>query len=283
MIIQHFYDKVTGTLSYILTDPKTHSCAIIDSVMDYDPDSGKLSTDSADKLIDYILEKKLTVQWILETHIHADHLTAAQYLKNKLGGKIAIGAKINLILEYWGKVFDITDDISPQKFDHLFKDNEIFKIGELTAKVIYTPGHTPICASYLIEDAVFVGDTLFAPQRGTARADFPGGDAKTLYQSIHKLYQLPDATGVYLCHDYPGPDQEPNFMATIGEHKRNNLMVAENISETLYVEKRSARDKTLAVPRLIFPSIQYNMRAGSFGKTHENALQYAHIPVGFFK
>lgn len=283
MNIQHFYDKVTGTLSYILSDPKTQSCAIIDSVMDFDPASGKLSTESADRLVHYVLENKLTVEWILETHIHADHLTAAKYIKNKLGGKLGIGANIPLILDYWGKLFDITSDIAIDNFDHTFKENEEFKIGELTGKVMYTPGHTPICASYVIGDTVFVGDTLFAPTRGTARADFPGGDAKTLYQSIHKLYQLPDLTQVYICHDYPEEGQEPYFKATILEHKKNNIMVAEGISEESYIEKRISRDKRLSVPRLIFPSIQYNMRAGDFGKQHQNGFQFLHMPINFFK
>jgi glyoxylase-like metal-dependent hydrolase (beta-lactamase superfamily II) len=281
--IQHFYDKVTGTLSYIIIDPKTKLCAIIDSVMDYDPASGKLSTESADRLIHYVLENKLTVEWILETHIHADHLTAARYIKNKLGGITAIGAKISLILDYWGKLFDITNDSSMDNFDHVFQEGEAFTIGELKGKVIYTPGHTPICASYVIGDAVFVGDTLFAPTRGTARADFPGGEAKTLYQSIHKLYQLSDDTKVYICHDYPEENQEPYFMATILEHKKNNIMVAEGISEEAYIEKRTTRDKTLSVPRLIFPSIQYNMRAGDFGKQHQNGFQFLHMPINFFK
>lgn len=284
MKIQHFYDETTGTLSYVLSCPNTQQCAIIDSVMDYDPASGVLSTGSADKLIKYIVENELSVQWILETHIHADHLTAAHYLKNKLGGKTAIGANIDFILKYWGNLFDISDDVSITDFDHLFKEHEQFTIGELTAKVIYTPGHTPICVSYFVEDkAVFVGDTLFAPPRGTARADFPGGDAKTLYQSIHKLYQLPDNTQAYICHDYPPKSEEVYYVATIAEHKKNNTMVAQNLSEQEYVEKRTTRDKTLSVPRLIFPSIQYNMRSGDFGKTHKNGYQFLHIPIGFFK
>ena len=285
MIIQHFYDKTTGTLSYVLSDPLTNLCAIIDSVMDYDLESGQCATQSANKIIQYIQQKKLTVQWILETHIHADHLSAAQYLKKQLGGKIAIGANIQIILDYWGKIFDIVDDLKPGNFDILFKEGEIFKIGALEVKVLYTPGHTPVCTSYLIkkESAVFVGDTLFAPSRGTARADFPGGSAKILYQSIHKLYQLVDNTRVYICHDYPESDQEPYFMATIAEHKKNNSMVAEIISEEDYIKIRNKRDNTLAVPKLIFPAIQYNMRAGDFGKRHQNGHQFFHIPIDFFK
>lgn len=281
--VKTFFDQDTATFTHVVTDIESRKAAIIDSVLNYDQYSGSVSTHSADELIAYVEENKLEIEWILETHIHADHLTASRYLKQRLGGKVAIGSKIKEVLKLWIPIFDAAEDTPEAPFDVTFSEGDEFQIGNLRAKVFYTPGHTPACSSYLIEDCLFVGDTMFAPQHGTARADFPGGDARTLYRSIHKLYRLPDETRVFLCHDYPSEGESLVYETTIGEQKKNNTMVALNVDEDSYVQKRENRDKTLSVPKLILPSIQHNMRAGSFGNRHRNGKEYIHIPINALK
>ncbi len=281
MHIQPFFDQDTATFSYVLSDEASRQCAIIDSVHDYDSSSAKVSTFSADKIIDYVNRNHLSVEWILETHIHADHLTASNYLKQKLGGKIAISETISKVLDYWVPLFNTYHDtpLDGSQFDHLFKDGESFKIGELEARVMHTPGHTPACASYVVKDAVFVGDTLFMPYGGTARADFPGGDAKTLYRSIQKIFSLGDDVRLFICHDYPPEGKEPSCEVTVAEQKKNNKYVNDRISEDAYIQLRNERDKNLPVPRLLLPSIQVNLRAGYLGDAEENGIQYIKIPL----
>lgn len=222
------------------------------------------------------------MEWILETHVHADHLTGASYLKEKLGGRIAIGAKILNVLDYWVPVFNISDDtpIDGSQFDYLFQDEEIFTIGNLKVKVMHTPGHTPACSCYLIEDSIFSGDTIFSPKMGTARTDFPGGSAEILYDSIKRILSLPESTKIFLGHDYPETGFEPNFCVTVGEQKLNNILINDKISKENYVETRNKRDIGKAVPKLLYPSLQINLRAGKFGKTEQNGKNYIKIPIG---
>lgn len=281
MQIQHFFDSDTATLTYVVSDPASKKCAIIDSVLDYDMPSGKTSTISADKVISYVKEQGLHVEWILETHVHADHLTAAHYLKEKLGGKIAIGEHIKEVLNFWVPLLNTAQDtpLSGLQFDHLFKDGEKFHIGNIEVKVMHTAGHTPACVSYLMGDAVFVGDTIFMPYVGTSRTDFPGGSAKELYQSIQKILSLPENTRIFTCHDYPPQGQSENYISTVAEQKKQNTMVHDGVSEAEYVAARNAKDKGKSVPRLLLPSIQVNLRAGSLGKPEENGVQYIKIPL----
>ncbi|MBL0317961.1 MAG: MBL fold metallo-hydrolase [Alphaproteobacteria bacterium] len=281
MKIEHFFDKDTATFTYVVSDPKTSKCAIIDSVLDYDMHAGKTTTVSADKVIAYVCENNLTVEWILETHVHADHLTASHYLREKLGGKIGIGEHIKEVLKFWVPLFNTSHDTSldGSQFDHLFKDGEVFSIGTIEVKVMHTPGHTPACLTYLIEDAAFVGDTIFMPYVGTARTDFPGGSAQTLYHSIQKLLSLPESTRIFTCHDYPPQGQPEGYVSTVADQKTKNSMVHDGVSETEYVVARNAKDKGKAVPRLLLPSIQVNLRAGDFGKAENNGVQYIKIPL----
>ena len=281
MNIHSFFDDDTATFTYVVSDPATKTCAIIDSVLDYDMASGRTSTRSADAVIAYVQAQKLNVQWILETHVHADHLTAAQYLKEKLGGKLGIGEHVKDVLAYWVPLFNIGHDtmLDGSQFDHLFKDGETFSIGNIAVRVIYTPGHTPACVCYHMGDAVFVGDTIFMPYVGTARTDFPGASAATLYNSIQKLYALSDDTKIYVCHDYPKEGDKEQCFTTIAEEKKNNVLVHLGIGESDYVKTRNARDVGKAVPRLLLPSLQVNLRAGSFGKPEGNGTQYVKIPV----
>ncbi len=281
MKIQNFYDKDTATFTYVVSDVATNKCAVIDSVLNYDMHSGRTSTASADAVIDYIRDNNLQLQWILETHIHADHLTAASYIKEKLGGKIAIGEKIKEVAQFWVPLFNNHKDtpIDGSQFDHLFLDGEKFYIGNLEVSVMHTPGHTPACAVYLIQDCVFVGDTIFLPRMGTARADFPGGSATTLYQSIKKILSLPAQTKIYVCHDYPANGQEPQFLCTVADQNRDNILINDKVSEAEYVENRSKRDATLAVPKLLFPALQINLRTGKFGDAEANSVQYVKIPL----
>jgi glyoxylase-like metal-dependent hydrolase (beta-lactamase superfamily II) len=280
-LIQSFFDETTNTASYLVIDPTTGKSAIIDSVLDFDAKSGKISTASADRLLAAIADQRLHVVWILETHAHADHLTAAQYLKAETGAKLGIGAHINDVQDIFGPVFDLeTSAHDGSEFDHRFNDGETFKIGELTVEVIGTPGHTPACISYKIDDAVFVGDTLFMPDYGTARADFPGGDAHQLYRSIHRLLALPDETRVFLCHDYKAPGRDTYvWETTIGEQRRHNVHVHDGIEEADFVNMREARDATLAAPTLLLPSIQVNIHAGHLPKATPNGRRYLKIPL----
>ncbi len=281
MQIKSFFDKDTATATHVITDPTTKNCAIIDSVLDYDVSSGHTSTKSADLVIDFIKNNNLKLEWILETHIHADHLTASNYLKQKLGGKTAIGDGIVEVLKFWTKVFNNEDDtpLDGSQFDYLFHDGEKFKIGNLEVEVIHTPGHTPACVCYLIEDAIFVGDTIFMPYVGTARTDFPGGSAKILYNSIQKIYALPDSTRIFIGHDYPLDGNEPAFETTIAEEKNKNILVSEKVDEISYVDIRNKRDFNKPVPKLLLPAIQVNLRGGTFGKVESNGTQYIKIPV----
>ena len=281
-IVQAFFDETTFTVSYVVSEPDGPHCAIVDSVLDYDPKSGRTSTRSADAVIAHVRKRNLTVDWILETHAHADHLTAAPYLKEKLGGEIAIGAHIADVQGIFGKVFNAETGFRTDgsQFDHLFADGDTFGIGKLEGRVMHTPGHTPACITYLIGDAAFVGDTLFMPDFGTARADFPGGDAATLYRSIRKVLSLPAATRLFMCHDYKAPGRDVfAWETTVAREKAENIHVRDGISETEFVKMRTARDATLDMPVLILPSVQVNMRAGHMPPPDDNGITYLKIPV----
>ena len=284
-IVKTFFDEPTFTFSHVVSDPETKECAIIDSVLDFDYASGKTDRFSADQIIAYIKEEELQTKWILETHVHADHLSAAPYLKDQLGGTLAIGDQITVVQNVFGKAFNAGSEFERDgsQFDHLCKDDESFKIGSVTAKAIHTPGHTPACMSYLIGDALFVGDTLFMPDYGTARCDFPGGDATTLYQSIQKLFTLPDETRVFMCHDYKAPGRdEYQFETTIGEERQHNIHVSVEHDQADFIQMRESRDATLDMPRLILPSVQVNMRAGHLPPAEDNGQRYLKIPVDLF-
>lgn len=280
--VESFYDNQTSTFTHVVVDESTKQCAVIDSVLDYDQDAAKFSTTNADKVIAYIKGKGLTNQWLLETHIHADHITGAFYLKQHIGGKTAIGTGIKKVLETWVPLFETEGDtpLTGDQFDQLFADGDTFKIGDLNVRVMHTPGHTPACATYVVEDEIaFVGDTIFNPNLGTARCDFPGGSAHDLYQSIQKLYALGDDVVLYLCHDYPKGDDKPLVKISVADQKKMNIMLDGQTPEADYINRREARDKTLAVPKLLLPSIQTNMRLGSFGPKHANGIQYIKIPI----
>ena len=280
--VQAFFDPATYTYSYVVTDPGSKRCAIIDSVLDYDPASGRTSHNSADRLIQYVKDHQLQVDWLLETHVHADHLSAAPYLKRELGGQLAIGENITIVQNTFGKLFNAGTEFATdgRQFDHLFKDGDSFQIGAIEARAIHTPGHTPACMTYLIGDAGFVGDTLFMPDYGTARCDFPGGDAHTLFQSIRKLFALPDATRLFMCHDYKAPGRDDYlFETTVAEQRAHNVHVHEGIDESDFVAMRSARDATLGMPTLILPSVQVNMRGGQLPPAEDNGTRYLKIPL----
>lgn len=281
--VEPFFDPATFTYSYVVSDPDSGQCALIDPVLDYDPAAGRTSHKSADRLIAYVREHGLSVQWILETHVHADHLSAGHYLKEQLGGQLGIGDRISLIQQTFGKLFNAGPEFATdgRQFDHLFSDGEAFAVGGIAARAIHTPGHTPACMSYLIGDALFVGDTLFMPDYGTARCDFPGGDARTLYRSIHaKLFTLPDDTRVFMCHDYKAPGREEYlYETTIAAERAHNVHIHEGVSEEQFVVMRQARDATLNMPVLILPSVQINMRAGELPPAEANGSRYLKIPL----
>ena len=280
--IKTFFDEATFTATHVVWDPETKAAAIIDSVKDYDPKSGRTKTESADEVIAFVKDQGFKVEWVLETHVHADHLTAAPYLRDKLGGKIAIGARINAVQDVFKKVFNAEEDFPTdgRQFDKLFEDGETFKIGKLEARVMHTPGHTPACSTYVIGDAAFVGDTLFMPDFGTARCDFPGGDARQLYQSIQKILALPPETRLFLCHDYKAPGRDTYvWETTVADERANNIHVHEGISEDDFVKMRTERDKTLQMPVLILPSVQVNMRAGDLPPAEDNGVRYLKIPL----
>lgn len=279
--IRPFFDPKTYTVSYVVTDPGTKHAAIIDPVLDYDFKSGHTDTQAADAVLEYIKAEGLTVQWILETHAHADHLSGARYLQERVGGRIAIGEHIREVQATFKKLYNLERTFLPDgsQFDHLFRDGEVFKIGELQATALLVSGHTPADMAYLVDDAVFVGDTLFMPDVGTARADFPGGDAHTLYRSIRKLLALPPETRMFVCHDYPPKGREPGWETTVAEQKARNIHVRDGISEDEFVAMRRARDATLEVPTLILPSIQVNVRAGQLPPPDENGVAYLRIPL----
>ncbi len=280
--IEAFFDPNTSTWSYVVSDPATRQCALIDTVLDYDPASGRTALHSAERLAAHVCQHDLSVQWILETHVHADHLSAAPWLQERFGGTLAIGNHITQVQEVFGTLFNAEDGFATDgsQFDQLFSDGEAFQVGNLPARAIHTPGHTPACMSYLIGDALFVGDTLFMPDYGTARCDFSGGDARTLYRSIRKLFELPDETRVFLCHDYPAPGRdEHQYETTIGASRRDNIHIHNGISEDEFVAMRTARDATLDMPALILPSVQVNMRAGELPPAEANGVQYLKIPL----
>jgi glyoxylase-like metal-dependent hydrolase (beta-lactamase superfamily II) len=280
-IVETFFDRATYTFTHIVADPGGTQCAIVDSVLDFDPKSGRTKTKSADDVISFVEKHKLTVAWILETHVHADHLTAAPYLKSKLGGKTGIGEHIATVQKTFKKIFNAEPGFAANgsQFDRLFRDGEEFSIGTLTAKVVHTPGHTPACIAYVIGDAAFIGDTLFMPDYGTARADFPGGDAATLYKSIRKILALPPKTRLFLCHDYMPGGRKVAWETTVAEERAKNIHVHDGVGEADYVKMRTERDKTLDMPVLILPSIQINMRAGHFPPAEGNGVSYLKLPL----
>lgn len=281
-VIKAFFDQPTYTVTYVVHDKKTKCAAIIDSVFDFDPASGRTSFDSADEVIAYVKEQDLTVQWLLETHAHADHLSAAPYLQEKLGGKIAIGEHIVTVQDVFGKLFNAGTDFQRDgsDFDRLFADGDTFNIGDLDVTVMHVPGHTPADIAYVIGDAVFVGDTMFMPDYGTARADFPGGDARKLYQSMRRLLSLPDTTRLFMCHDYlPAGRTEYVWETTVAEQRKNNIHAHDGVTEDEFVKMRTERDKTLDMPRLILPSVQVNMRAGHLPPEEDNGVRYLKVPL----
>lgn len=284
-IVQHFFDEPTNTFSYIVRDPGSQACAILDSVLDFDYAAGRTDMRSANEIIQYVRDNGLSVEWILETHVHADHLSAAPYLHEHLGGKTGIGAKIVDVQEIFGKAFNAGTEFARDgsQFDRLFQEGDTFTIGHLEGRVLHTPGHTPACLTYVFGDAAFVGDTLFMPDYGTARCDFPGGDARTLYRSIQKVLSLPAETRVFLCHDYKAPGRdEYHHMTTVAEQRRANVHVHEGVSEDEFVKMRTERDATLDMPRLILPSVQVNMRAGHMPPAEDNGQVYLKVPVNRF-
>jgi len=280
--VKAFFDAATNTVSYVVWDQAARECAIIDPVLDYDPSSGRTKTASADTIIDFVTKLGLKVRWILETHVHADHLTASPFLKSKLGGRIAIGEHVKDVQAIFKKVFNAEPQfhIDGSQFDHLFSDGEAFAIGSIAARAIYTPGHTPACLTYVIGDAAFVGDTLFMPDYGTARTDFPGGDARALYRSIGKIFALPPETRLFMCHDYGAPGRkEFTWETTVAEERAKNVQIKDGTSERDFVTLREARDATLGMPALILPSVQVNMRAGQFPPAESNGVAYLKIPL----
>jgi glyoxylase-like metal-dependent hydrolase (beta-lactamase superfamily II) len=281
-LVQGFFDEPTNTASYVVSDPATRACAIIDSVLDYDPAAGRTETTSADRLIAYVKQKELKLDWILETHVHADHLSAAPYIQDKLGGRLGIGEKITVVQNTFGKIFNAGTEFQRDgsQFDHLFKDGDTFRLGSLDGTAMHTPGHTPACMTYVIGDAAFIGDTLFMPDYGTARADFPGGDARQLYRSIRKVLSLPPETRLFLCHDYKAPGrQEYVWETTVAAERAHNVHVKDGVSEDEFVAMRTARDKELGAPKLIIPSIQVNMNAGHFPPPDKDGNVYLKVPV----
>ena len=280
--IAGFFDEATYTVSYVVHDPATNEAAIIDSVLDYESASGRTSNGSADRIIEYIDTNNLKVMWLIETHAHADHISAAPYLQQKLGGKLAIGKDIVRVQEVFGKLFNAGTEFQRDgsQFDKLFEDGETFRIGELEGMAIHVPGHTPADMAFLIGDAAFVGDTIFMPDFGTARADFPGGDARQLFQSIRRLLSLPDDTRLFLCHDYKAPGRdEYAWETTVKQQREENVHVKDGVTEDEFVEMRTSRDKTLAMPNLIMPSVQVNIRGGRLPEPEDNGVSYIKIPV----
>lgn len=284
-IVTHFFDEPTNTFSYVVQDPDSSACAIIDSVLDFDYAAGRTDIRSANQIIAFVREKRLEVAWVLETHVHADHLSAAPYLHEQLGGKTGIGAHIVEVQEIFGKAFNAGTEFARDgsQFDALFNEGDTFTIGSLEGRVLHTPGHTPACLTYVIGDAAFVGDTLFMPDYGTARCDFPGGDARTLYHSIQKVLSLPEQTRLFLCHDYKAPGRDAyQHETTVAEQRQANVHVNDGISEEEFVKMRTERDATLGMPRLIIPSVQVNMRAGELPPAEDNGQVYLKVPINRF-
>lgn len=277
-----FFDPDTSTYSYVVRDPASQACVIIDSVLDYDPASGRTKTAGAERIVEFVREQQLKVEFLLETHVHADHLSAAPYLQQQLGGQLAIGAKITTVQQVFAEIFNAEAEFAKDgsQFDRLLNEGDILTFGGMSIEVLHTPGHTPACLSYVIGDAVFVGDTLFMPDYGTARCDFPGGDAHTLYKSIQRLFELPDNTRMFLCHDYKAPGREEYCNeTTVAEQRQNNIHVRQGVSEDEFVVMRTERDATLSMPTLILPSVQVNMRAGELPPAEDNGVRYLKIPL----
>ena len=280
--IAGFFDEATNTVSYVVHDPKTGEAAIIDSVLDFDAASGRTANGSADRMIEYVTSNNLKVTWLIETHAHADHISAAPYLQERLGGKLAIGCDIIRVQEVFGKLFNAGTDFERDgsQFDKLFEDGETFRIGELEGIALHVPGHTPADMAFIIGDAAFVGDTIFMPDFGTARADFPGGDAGQLFRSIRRLLSLPDETRLFLCHDYKAPGRdEYAWETTVKQQREENVHVKDGVTEQDFVAMRTDRDKTLSMPKLIMPSVQVNIRGGRLPDPEENGVSYIKIPV----
>ena len=276
-----FFDEATNTISYVVKDPDSQSCAIIDSVMDIDYAAGRITFDNADTIIAHVKDRDLKVEWLLETHVHADHLSGAPYLQEKLGGRIGIGNNITLVQETFGKVFNEGTEFARDgsQFDRLFEDDDTLTIGGMTVHVMHTPGHTPACLTYIIGDAAFVGDTLFMPDGGSARADFPGGDAGVLYDSIQKVLALPDDTRLFMCHDYGPNGREIRWETTVAQEKAHNIHVGGGTSREDFVALRTRRDATLDMPKLIIPSLQVNMRAGQLPPADKDGNKFLKVPV----
>ncbi|WP_374527681.1 MBL fold metallo-hydrolase [Novosphingobium sp.] len=280
--VRSFFDEATFTVTHVLSDPATGKAAIIDSVLDFDPASGRTSTTSADAVIAYVREQGLEVEWLLETHAHADHLSAAPYLQEQLGGRLAIGRHILTVQNVFGKIFNEGTRFARDgsQFDHLFDEGDRFSVGSIPAIALHVPGHTPADMAYVIGDAVFIGDTLFMPDYGSARADFPGGDAHVLYRSVRRLLSLPEASRLFLCHDYKAPGRDTYaWETTVAEQRRSNVHLHDGVNEDDFVAMRKARDATLDMPRLILPSIQVNMRGGHFPEPEENGVSYLKLPL----
>ncbi|PPC87597.1 MAG: MBL fold metallo-hydrolase [Hyphomicrobium sp.] len=279
--IKGFFDEETNTVSYVVKDPASKSCAIIDSVMDIDYAAGRISYQSADDIIRYVLDQGLTVEWLIETHAHADHLSAAPYIQGKLGGKLGIGENIRIVQEVFGKIFNEGTEFqrNGSQFDRLFKDGDTYTIGGMTAFAMLTPGHTPACMTHVIGNAAFVGDTLFMPDGGTARADFPGGDAKVLFHSIKRVLELPNEMRLFMCHDYAPGGREIKWETSVAEQKATNIHVHEAVTEDEFVKMRNERDATLGLPKLIIPSIQVNIRGGQLPEPDESGKRYLKVPV----
>lgn len=283
-VVSSFFDDDSNTFSYVVKDPESNACAIYDSVLDFDYASGTYSFAGADAIKAFVEKQGLTVEWHIETHVHADHLSAAPYLQEKLGGKLGIGKHITTVQQTFGKIFNEGSEFCRDgtQFDRLFDDGENYSIGNMTATAIHTPGHTPACMVHVVGDAAFVGDTIFMPDSGTARADFPGGDARQLFQSAQKILSLPPETRLFMCHDYGPDDREFEYQTTVAEERKKNIHVNESIQEEAFIEMREARDKTLGMPRLILPSIQVNMRAGHFPEAEDNGVVYLKVPMNIF-
>ncbi len=279
--VDSFFDKQTFTISHVVSAPDERACAVIDPVLDFDASSGRTSTESADLLIEHLQKNDLVLEWILESHVHADHLSAAAYLKSKLGGQVGIGEHIGEVQRTFKEIYNVdrTFPTDGRQFDHLFADGECFQVGSMQARVIHTPGHTPACVTYLIGDAAFVGDTLFMPDFGTARCDFPGGNARQLYKSIQKILALPPETRLFMCHDYGPGGRAYAWETTVAEQRAANVHVREGIDEDAFVRMREERDATLGMPALIIPSVQVNMCAGDLPAPEENGVRYLKVPL----
>jgi glyoxylase-like metal-dependent hydrolase (beta-lactamase superfamily II) len=276
-----FFDEATNTVSYVAKDPNSRACAVIDSVMDIDYAAGRIAYHSADQIIAFIRQNDLELEWLIETHVHADHLSGAPYIQGKLGGKIGIGENITIVQETFGKVFNEGTEFrrDGSQFDRLFKDGDSYTIGTMKAYAMHTPGHTPACTTHVIGDAAFVGDTLFMPDGGSARADFPGGDARTLYRSMKRILSLPDAMRIFICHDYGPNGRSIKWETTVGEERMHNIHVRDGMTEEEFVRTREARDKTLAMPKLIIPSLQVNMKAGELPEPDTSGKRFLKVPI----